>query len=190
MSANISIFSGKPEAAFALKAPWWNAGDRVLDYVPTSEQMIAESHLDWHVDIQPVYDHDGELIPGFSTTKRTDTGLHLGVVSDSYRVVQNREAFAFLDSLLQDNVMKYESAGALRGGRQVLALARMPSVDYITDDDTLERYILWLNSHDGTGALYGNMHGGNDTLLRILAYAFEDQNQHYLASMVWNLVEE
>ena len=39
-----------------------------------------------HIDL------DGELIPGFSTTKRSDTGLHLGVVSDSYRVVQNHVA--------------------------------------------------------------------------------------------------
>ena len=27
-------------------------------------------------------------------------------------------------------------------------------------------------------------------LLRIVAYAFEDRNEHYLASMIWNLIEE
>jgi len=83
-----------------------------------------------------------------------DTGDHLGVVSDSYRVVQNAEGFQFLDDLLQDGVMSYESAGALRGGRTVWALARMPSVDTIADGDTVHRYCLWLNSHDGTGAIY------------------------------------
>ena len=37
---------------------------------------------------------------------------------------------------------------------------------------------------------YGLMHGGNEALLRILAYAFEDQNEHYLATMIWNLIEQ
>ena len=49
--------------------------------------------------------------------------------------------------------MRYESAGALKGGRQVWALARMPSVDHVADDDTLDRYVLWLNSHDGPGRI-------------------------------------
>ena len=30
----------------------------------------------------------------------------------------------------------------------------MPSVDEIAKGDTLNRYVLWLNSHDATGALY------------------------------------
>lgn len=155
MSAEISFIDGKAEAAFALKPAWWDVGgEHVLDHVPTSEQMIEAAHLNWHVELQPIYDHDGRHIPGHATTIRTDTGLHLGVMSDSYRVVQNREAFSFLDNLLKDKVMRYESAGALRGGRTVWALARMPSVDQIAEGDDLQRYVLWLNSHDGTGALY------------------------------------
>ncbi|WDI43716.1 DUF932 domain-containing protein [Bremerella sp. P1] len=155
MSAEISFIDGKAEAAFALKSCWWDvAGDYVLDHVPNSEEMIQAAHLDWDVELQPIYDHDGRHIPGHSTTIRSDTGLHLGVMSDSYRVVQNRDAFRFLDNLLKDGIMKYESAGALRGGRTVWVLARMPSVDTVAEGDELQRYILWLNSHDATGALF------------------------------------
>jgi len=155
MPAEISFIDGKAEAAFALKPAWWDVqGEYVLDHVPNSGEMIEAAHLDWEVELQPIYDNDGRHIPGFATSIRQDTGLHLGVMSDSYRVVQNRDAFRFLDNLLRDGIMKYESAGALRGGRTVWALARMPSVDQIAEGDQLQRYVLWLNSHDAGGALY------------------------------------
>ena len=155
MPAQISFRNDKAEAAFALKPAWWDtANEYVLDHVPTSDEMIQAARLDWPVQSQPIYNEQGQVIEGFSTTVRMDTGDHLGVVSDSYRVVQNAEGFQFLDDLLQDGVMSYESAGALRGGRTVWALARMPSVDMIAEGDTVNRYCLWLNSHDGTGAIY------------------------------------
>jgi len=155
MPAEISFVNGKAEAAFALQPAWWDtANEYTLEHVPTSDEMIKAAHLDWEVQAQPIYNADGRVIQGFSTTVRMDTGTHLGVMSDSYRVVQNAEGFRFLDNLLRDGVMKYESAGALRGGRTVWALARMPSADTIAEGDLVQRYCLWLNSHDGTGAIY------------------------------------
>lgn len=155
MPANISFIDGKAEAAFALKPAWWDAsGEYVLDHVPNSEEMLKAAHLDWQVEKQPIYDDDGRRIPGFATTIRSDTGLHLGVMSDSYQVVQNRDAFRFMDDLLRDGIMRYEAAGALRSGRTVWVLARMPGVDTIAEGDNLQRFVLWLNSHDATGSLF------------------------------------
>jgi phage/plasmid-like protein (TIGR03299 family) len=116
--------------------------------------MIRAAHLDWEVQSQPIYDAEGKVIEGYRTTVRADNGMHLGVVTDSYRVVQNAVGFRFLDDLLKGDLMRYESAGALRGGRTVWALARLPSVDTIAEGDILHRYCLWLNSHDGTGSIY------------------------------------
>ncbi|WP_417746696.1 DUF932 domain-containing protein [Rosistilla oblonga] len=155
MAAEISVVNGRKELATALKPAWHDpTSDYVLDHVPDSATMINAAHLDWEVQPQPIYNADGRIIEGHSTTVRMDTGAHLGVVSDKYRVVQNAEGFRFLDNLLKDGVLRFESAGALRGGRSVWALARMPSVDTIAEGDTVRRYCLWLNSHDGTGAIY------------------------------------
>lgn len=155
MASEISFLNGRAEAAFALRPAWWDVGgEYVLDHVPNSAEMIKAAHLDWDVQSEPIYGGDGRIVEGYSMTVRKDTGLHLGVMSDSYRVVQNCEAFRFLDSLLADGSMRYESAGALRGGRTVWALARMPSVDHVAEGDTLQRYVLWLNSHDGLGSLF------------------------------------
>jgi hypothetical protein len=38
-------------------------------------------------------------------------------------------------------------------------------------------------------AEYAQMFGGTEAILRIAAYACEDLNEHYLASMIWNLIE-
>ena len=45
--------------------------------------------------------------------------------------------------------MRYESAFALRGGRRVCILARLPSVIDFADNDKGEKYILFSTGHDG-----------------------------------------
>ncbi len=75
----------------------------------------------------------------------------LGVVTDRYRVIQNDEAFAFTDELLGAGV-KYETAGSLQGGRKVWLLAHMPH-EYIISGERISPYLLFSNTHDGSGAI-------------------------------------
>jgi phage/plasmid-like protein (TIGR03299 family) len=157
MAHELSVLgNGTVEAAYALTPAWHNLGT-VLESVPDSETMLKASHLDWEVKKFDLYANiiggarDGDTIR--STEKmvvRTDTMQELGVVGDGYAIVQNRESFTFLDSLVQDGIMRYESAMALRGGRVIAVLARMPSTDEIADGDTSNRYVLFQSSHDGS----------------------------------------
>ena len=75
----------------------------------------------------------------------------LGVVTDRYRVVQNTEAFAFTDALLGEGV-KYETAGSLQNGRKIWLLAKLPD-RYIIEGDQVEPYLVFSNSHDGSGSI-------------------------------------
>ncbi len=75
----------------------------------------------------------------------------LGVVTDRYRVIQNDEAFAFTDELLGAGV-KYETTGSLQGGRKVWLLAHMPH-EYIISGERISPYLLFSNTHDGSGAI-------------------------------------
>jgi phage/plasmid-like protein (TIGR03299 family) len=152
MAHEISTINGRSEAFFSL-APAWHGLGTVLPTVATSEQAIEAAHLGWRVEKRPLFLADGREVPDNFATVRADTGDPLGVVGDRYSVVQNREAFSFLDGLLQDGIMKYESAGALRGGRIIWILARMPSVDTIAEGDQTCRYLLWKTAHDGSAAL-------------------------------------
>ena len=144
---------GNAEAFFALKPAWHNLGT-VLDHVPNSEEAITAARLDWRVQLEPVQTTSGIAIPKTFATVRSDTRDVLGVVGDTYKIVQNRQAFSFLDSLIQSGDMLYESAGALRGGRLVWVLGRMPTVDTIAEGDDSRRYVLFTTSHDGTAAIH------------------------------------
>jgi phage/plasmid-like protein (TIGR03299 family) len=66
-------------------------------------------------------------------------------------VIQNREAFTFTDALLGEGV-RYETAGSLQGGRKVWLLAHMPH-EYIITGERISPYLLFSNTHDGSGAI-------------------------------------
>ena len=76
----------------------------------------------------------------------------LGIVSDEYQVIQNEEAFAFLDALVDDGLASYETAGSLRGGRQVFVTMRLPEAMKVGGADVVDWYIACMTSHDGSMA--------------------------------------
>ena len=73
------------------------------------------------------------------------------MVSDRYKIVQNEEAFAFTDALLGEGV-RYETAGSLQGGKKVWMLAHLPH-EYIISGERISPYLVFFNSHDGSGAI-------------------------------------
>lgn len=153
MAHEISNSNGINEAFYAFKPAWHGLGT-VLNHAPTSAAAIKAAHLDWEVGMEPLKTASGRVAPDHFATVRQDTEDILGIVSDRYQIVQNRDAFDFLDGLLQDGVIRYESAGALRGGKIVWMLARMPSVDTIAEGDETLRYVLFNTSHDGSAAIH------------------------------------
>lgn len=152
MAHEISFANGRAEAMFSNRPAWHGLGevfDRDGRSAPDSATAIELASLAWEVGKQAIFLADGSEIPDNFALVRQDTGHTLSIVGNEYRTLQNVEAFRFLDSLLQDGVMRYESAFALQGGRQVCLLARMPSVDTIAAGDTVLRYILFSASHGG-----------------------------------------
>ncbi|GIW95182.1 MAG: hypothetical protein KatS3mg110_3223 [Pirellulaceae bacterium] len=149
---------GTAEAAFAMEPAWHGLGV-VIDHAMSSEEAIKAAQLDWIVELAPLkasWNNVDRKVTNAFATVRTDTGDVLGIVSHKYKVVQNYEAFCFLDSLVEEGQMTYESAFSLKGGKKVVLLARLPSVDQIVPDDLLQRYLLLSLSHDGSsGILFG-----------------------------------
>ena len=143
MSANLETMF------YVRKTPWHGLGVRVEEAVSSAEALEL-SGLDWNVIQHDIYAED-KKIDGYKANVRDSDGKILGVVSDRYRIVQNDEAFAFTDALLGEGV-KYETAGSLSGGRQVWMLARLPK-KYIINGDEIEPYLVFSNSHDGSGAV-------------------------------------
>lgn len=66
-------------------------------------------------------------------------------------MIQNEEAFAFTDELLGEGV-RYETAGSLQGGKKVWLLAHLPH-EYIIAGERISPYLVFSNTHDGSGAI-------------------------------------
>lgn len=135
-------------------APWHGLGTRVLE-APTSSAALSLAGLDWRVVQKPLFTEDGLSVSGFKANVRDTDNQVLGVVSDRYKVVQNEDAFAFTDELLGEGVT-YETAGSLQNGRRTWILAKLPQ-RYIISGDEITPYLVFMNSHDGTGAIKAAM---------------------------------
>ncbi len=135
---------------YTREKPWHGLGTRVME-APTSADALRIAGLNWNVIQEPVYMAENEVIDGVKCNIRDVDRKVLGVVSNKYKVVQNEEAFAFVDALLGEGV-RFETAGSLNGGKRVWMLAHMPH-EYIIMSEHISPYLLFSNTHDGTGAV-------------------------------------
>lgn len=135
---------------YTREKPWHGLGTRVME-APTSRAALILAGLDWKVEQHPVQTESGIELKGFLANVRNTDQKVLGVVTDKYKVVQNEEAFAFTDSLLGEGVT-YETAGSLQEGKKVWMLAKLPQ-RYIISGDEITPYLVFSNSHDGSGAI-------------------------------------
>jgi phage/plasmid-like protein (TIGR03299 family) len=139
---------------YAGTVPWHRLGTRVEEAV-TGAEAIKLAGLDWKVEQRPLLCDlraDGAVpteIPDRVANVRSDTGTYLGTVGKTYCPVQNRVLFDFADALLQEGA-RFETAGALKDGRRVWALARLGENIKVGEGDQIERYLCLANGHDGS----------------------------------------
>ena len=144
MAANVeSMF-------YTREKPWHGLGVRVEE-APASADALRMAGLDWEVLQEAIYTNAGDKISGYKANVRSTDRKVLGVVTDRYKVIQNAEAFEFTDSLLGSGV-RYETAGSLSDGKKVWFLARLPR-EYIIGGERISPYLVFSNTHDGSGAV-------------------------------------
>lgn len=144
MSANVE------KMFYTRIVPWHGLGTKVEE-APNSKEALIYAGLDWKVTQESITTVTVTEICGFKANLRETDKRVLGIVSDRYQIVQNKEAFAFTDSLLGEGVT-YETAGSLADGKIVWILAKMPQ-KYIISGDCIDPYIVFSNTHDGSGAI-------------------------------------
>ena len=135
---------------YTREKPWHGLGVKVEEAL-SSEDALRTAGLDWQVMQEPIYTDDGGIIPGYKANIRDSDRKVLGVVSDRYKIIQNQEAFAFTGALLGNGV-RYETAGSLQEGNRVWILARLPR-EYIISGERISPYLVFSNTHDGSGAV-------------------------------------
>jgi len=145
-------------AVFVTGQPAWHGLGTVIESAATSHEAIRLAGLDWTVEQWPIEAVDpatrtAHPSPRHLANVRTDTQAVLGVVGRQYHPFQNRDAFDFMDAIVGDRLAMFETAGALRDGRIVWMLARIPKEYRAGPDDLIKPYVLLVNSHDGSGSL-------------------------------------
>ena len=153
------------DSMFSVRQTPWHGLGAVLDQPPTTiADAIERSGLGWRVEREPIAIDRGDVatvddwwlprceeIPGWWANVRQDTRQVLGIVGERYRIVQNIEAFQFVDQLI-GSAMHFETAGSLHGGRRVWVLAQLPEHIEV-GGDPVRPYVLLMNSHDGSTAV-------------------------------------
>lgn len=158
MAHMIDMSTGKPAIAYSGATPWHGLGIELPEDQQDLGVWRVSAGLDWEAHSAPVQyvagDGDGELlqVPERRVLYRSDTKTPLGVVSDSYRAVQPREVIDFYRDLVESHGFKLHTAGSLREGRRIWALAKTGIVERFKGQDEVGAYLLLCTSFDGTMA--------------------------------------
>jgi phage/plasmid-like protein (TIGR03299 family) len=132
--------------------PWHGLGVELKEPA-TARQAIEAARLDYRVELEDLYLKSAKRIDIAKATVRADNCRALGIVSDRYQIVQNVDAFTFFDTVVGEGQAIYHTAGALGKGERIWILAKLPKNIMVTREDIVEKYLVLMNSHDGTSAL-------------------------------------
>jgi phage/plasmid-like protein (TIGR03299 family) len=128
--------------------PWQNMGIE-LNHPATARDAIEMAGLDYTVVKKPLGLDTGSKQDVYATV-RTDTDEFLGFVNESYKPIQNSDAFTFFDALIAEDEATYETAGVLGNGERIWILAKLPGYIKVHGNDIVDKYLLLTNSHDGS----------------------------------------
>lgn len=161
MSHEISQVNGVAEMVSGRNMTPWHKLGTVVSGLMTAQDALEKAHLTWGINRQPVmvngielpFPKDGESNPdAYQAICRSDNGACLGISKGRYEPITNVECFDFFDRLIGQGKAVYDTAGALRGGKQVWLLAKVDGEIQI-NGDAHRQYGLMLTSHDGSYAL-------------------------------------
>lgn len=164
MAHELDIRNGKANMMFVGVPPWHGLGQYMGENAVEWEKAWAGSGLDWEVEMLNLYARPEvnstsailpNLIPAsdFRAINRKDVNEVLGIVRTKYQVLQNKDLFQILEPFLDDCKAVWHTAGAIKSGRWVWVLAKLPDNLVIGKQDLIDQYLLITNSHDGSQAL-------------------------------------
>lgn len=149
------------ESADSERKAWYETQGITLENCQSLESVLKLSGMDFEVEKRPVFfendktrDDKGHFlpgkvkVPGIVATVRTDKILPLGIVSDKYEILQNRDAFNFLDSMCYQGA-KFETAGFFKKNQAANYITMSTEPMEILGDE-FDPYIMITNSFDGS----------------------------------------
>ena len=146
MSHEVEIVNGVAQMAYAGDVPWHGLGTKVASDLAPS-QIMQQAGLDWSVEKETMTTASGTVIEGKKALVRSSDNKVLDVVGDNWNPVQNSEAFEFFSEYCLAGDMEMHTAGSLKGGQMVWALAKVKESFDILGGDQVDSYLLFSNPH-------------------------------------------
>lgn len=163
----VSFANSRPDA--------WHRLGQSVGHAMTAQEALGAAHLaGWNVrkmplviPQEPVITADGVTTPSpiavpdmFATVRNNPVVAgqidYLGVVGSKYEPVQNEASCELLNALTDESGAHFETAGALRGGRETFVTMKLPKSMTLQgkngEPDRTDFYLAALNSHDGSSA--------------------------------------
>lgn len=144
--------------AYANQVPWHGLGNNI-DADSTIDEWQRQAGLDWTVSKRPVL-FAGQCRPGANngihtfrdkfTLVRDSDESPFAVVSDRYKPVQPKEVMEFFRDLISTHNMTIETAGSLKNGKRIWALAKTGDAHKVLGVDNVDSYLLLATSYDLT----------------------------------------
>jgi phage/plasmid-like protein (TIGR03299 family) len=142
--------------AFRNATPWHGLGEKL----PSGQSIEAwqqAAGLNWDIIETPVmYATPSEGGFTFKTNNeskvlfRSDNMAALSVVSNRYKPVQPEQVLEFYRDLVEVGGFELETAGVLKGGKKLWALAKTNQSTMLKGKDEVKAYLLLATSCDGT----------------------------------------
>lgn len=146
---------GKPVNDLSMKDALHEAG---LDFKVGIVETRVRLPNPYYVSDDSIHNYGGKYllykVPGSYATFREDNNHVFGAVGSKYQVVQNDVALDFIEKVCNyDKSVRIETAGCYNYGATMLVTAKYPIPFSISDRDEVDRYLLFTNSHDGSGSI-------------------------------------
>jgi len=142
--------------AYVGDKPWHGLGNPLFPHQPL-EVWAQRAGMDWRIESADVRylpnipdEQTVQIYPDQKVLYRSDTRAPLSVVSSRYQVVQPAEILEFYRDLIDVGGYEMETAGVLKEGRKLWALARTGHSVTLKGKDTVNGYLLLATACDGT----------------------------------------
>jgi len=142
--------------AYVDETPWHGLGNPLARHQPL-EVWAEQAGMNWKIEEAEVRFVAGatglgsiHAFPEQKVLYRSDTKAPLSVVSSRYQVVQPAEILEFYRDLTEVGGFELETAGVLKEGKKLWALARTGQSVSLKGRDKVNGYLLLATACDGT----------------------------------------
>ncbi len=147
------------DMAYVGETPWHGLGNKLPKNQPIEVWQKAAG-MDFEIKQTEVLfnsagGNDGNLLnlrsnPDATVLYRSDNNEPLSVVSKRYKVVQPKDILGFYRDLVAVGGFELETAGVLKGGKKLWALAKTGQETLLPGLDKVKAYLLLATSCDGS----------------------------------------